>query len=372
MQWSTHYWDRVDTGNKAKVGDFAFSNAALNNPLFNPVRAVRPTLEQVNLVSASDCDGMAALQPGWGNTAIADAFRDAMKHWKISTDSAADPSGTATHVGLISGSGVGWTSQGNLIISDKLPWSPVSGTNAAPTAATSISSSTQAAINKLITVGSIIASASAGTSEAQSLITGEESHATRFERGVRETLAGGGWQGDTWRVDAVFGVFGSLPLVGVMFGDAYVLLDSTNGNIDGPFALTSVLSPDSLLAAHSQVYSSGSAVEFYSGPGCATTVAARWRNTFCMFCTVPPITWTPPPPGMAYFCFTTGQQSDGSIGCTCERHGTLVYGTPPVTYRVREVCDCGTGAATPCATGWVALPPTPPCTVPPCPTQYWY
>ncbi|MFN7021200.1 MAG: hypothetical protein ACK4WH_07730 [Phycisphaerales bacterium] len=199
-----------------------------------------------------------------------------------------------------------------------------------------------------------------------------ESHAPKFERGVRTLLADGGWAGTTWRVDAAFGVFGSLPLVGVTFGDAFVLVDCVNGGVGGPFAVTSDLSADALLAAHSPVYASGSPVRFYSRPGCGTTTAARWRNSFCVFCTVPPVTWTPTPVGMAFFCFATGVQSKGrSIGCTCEQRGTLVYGTPPVTYPVRVVCDCGTGTVTPCPTGWVAAPPTPPCTTS-CPTQYWY
>jgi|GEM_PF-1950496 len=284
VQWSAHYWDRVDTGNTVKVGDFKFTDPALNTPLFNPARAVRPTLEQLKLVSTLDCDGVTVLTPGFGNAAIANSFRQAMSEWKLVTDSSTNASGTAIHMNLITsapaGSGTTWEVIGNEVISTKLPWAGVAGVNTNPTIAPSISTSTQAAIDKLITVGSIIAAASEGISEAQSLITGQESHATKFERGVQQLLIEGGWNGTTWRVDAAFGVFGSLPLVGVTFDDAFVLVDTVNGNVDGPFTLTSTLDSRPLLEVHVSAYTLGTTIRHLSTLGCITTARARWRTPF--------------------------------------------------------------------------------------------
>lgn len=64
-----------------------------------------------------------------------------------------------------------------------------------------------------------------------------------------------------------------------------------------------------------------------------------------------------------------GLNGQGNVRCICQRIGFLTYGTPPVIYRVRGVCDCGTGAVTPCPTGWTALPLPAPCPIPPCHIQ---
>ncbi|MCC6321280.1 MAG: hypothetical protein IT438_07580 [Phycisphaerales bacterium] len=337
-QWSTHYWNRVDTGAKVKVGSFAFSNAALNNPLFNPLRGARPTLEQVKVLNSSDCDGLAALQPGWGDAAIAAAFREAMKDWKFSTDTTTNATGTAIHVALITAAppeaGTTWTSQGNLIISEKLPLVTVSGQNEEPTIATGVSSATQAAIDKIILIGPIIAAASAGTTEAQALITGEESHATKFERGVQTLLADGGWNGTTWRVDAAFGVFGSLPLVGVMFEDALVLVDSVTGGVDGPFEGGTKLDARTLLASHPQ-YLASTPVKYWGVAGCAVgNVPSK--------CKVPCPTGTP-----AGQCIPAGFTPVGTPAAW-----SCVY-TPATTPNSGGTCVCITeyrykSATTPC------------------------
>jgi len=90
-----------------------------------------------------------------------------------------------------------------------------------------------------------------------------------------------------WRVDATFGVFGSLPLVGVTFDDAFVLLDSTSGALDGPFGLTSSLDATVLLAQHS-AYAAGTTVRYVNASGCLVVAAARWPTT-------QPPGWTPAP-----------------------------------------------------------------------------
>jgi len=81
-----------------------------------------------------------------------------------------------------------------------------------------------------------------------------------------------------WRVDATFGVFGSLPLVGVTFDDAFVLLDSTSGALDGPFGLTSSLDATVLLAQHS-AYAAGTTVRYVNASGCLVVAAPRPRST---------------------------------------------------------------------------------------------
>lgn len=119
---------------------------------------------------------------------------------KHTAAAAADPAGTVTHLNLITASpGTSWIMDGTLLTSTGLPWKAMAGT---------LSDETMQAIDKLLDVGSTIASASAGISEAEKLLTGLESHADRFQRGVDTLLADGCWHGTTWRVDAAFGVFG--------------------------------------------------------------------------------------------------------------------------------------------------------------------
>ncbi|MCC6321363.1 MAG: hypothetical protein IT438_08005 [Phycisphaerales bacterium] len=336
-QWSAHYWNRVETGAKIKVGDFAFSNAALNNPLFNPLRGARATLEQLSIVSASACDGLAELQPGWGDAAIASSFKAAMKDWTFTTDSQANPSGTSTHMSLITASGAGWTVQGNLLISTNLPLEKFTGANNTPTIPSSLLPATQAAITKLIDAGSIIAAASAGTTEAQSFITGEESHATKFERGVQQLLADGGWRGETWRVDAAFGVFGSLPLVGVTFRDACVLLNSVTGALDGPFSPRSPLVATALLASHPE-YTAGTSIKFFASNGCKGGNMAGWVPVPCTPPALPgtciPATFVPvtvpgqPPGNPGNWVCDYDAAVPPATGGTCTCHYEYKYASP--------------------------------------------
>ncbi|MBX3405349.1 MAG: hypothetical protein KF869_01190 [Phycisphaeraceae bacterium] len=64
-----------------------------------------------------------------------------------------------------------------------------------------------------------------------------------------------------WRFDATFGIFGSLPLLGVTFDDAFVLLDAAEGNLDGPFDLDSPLDATVLLSHHA-AYATGTTVRY--------------------------------------------------------------------------------------------------------------
>ena len=110
---------------------------------------------------------------------------------------------------------------------------------------------------------------------AETAITGKMSHADRFHEGVVKFLADYGSNGVAWRVDAAFGVFGSLPLVGVRFDDAYVLLDTTDGTLDGPFDLASPLDASVLLAQHG-AYVSGTTVRYRNASGCKVVAGPTW------------------------------------------------------------------------------------------------
>ena len=394
-QWATHYWARVDAGTLVTPGTFTFTKAAMNDPLFLPVRGARRTLETLGVMGAQACDGLIEIQPGLGDVAVSAALREAMTQWKFRTDAVSNPAGTQAHFNLINAapntSNTVWGMEGSHLVSTNLPWEALTGANPAGQIAASVSTATLHTIGKLTDTAPAIAKAAAGISQTQALITGQKSHADRFEEGVVQFLFDQGSNATAWRVDATFGVFGSLPLVGVTFDDAFVLLDATDGTLDGPFGLTSSLDATVLLASHSG-YTSGTTVRYVNHSGCATIAAPQWRNT-------PPLgtpaIWPllPAVPGAPGVCRPPGapappaavpswQCRSAALGsCICTRRvfpapGPGIPLTPPP---MQDKCvydpSCGPSACAPvippnCA----GTPPSPGggCLAPTCFPQWYY
>jgi len=186
-----------------------------------------------------------------------------------------------------------------------------------------------------------IAKAAAGISQTQALITGQKSHADRFEEGVVQFLFDQGSNATAWRVDAAFGVFGSLPLVGVKFDDAFVLLDATDGTLDGPFDLESPLDATILLAQHSG-YVAGTSVRYTSFGGCFAVAAPQWRTTqppgWTPAPVVPPATPTTPNGRPSHWTdWTCTLNAAGNCSCLSTGTGS---GTRRPTIRTEVRCTC--------------------------------
>jgi len=220
------------------------------------------------------------------------------------------------------------------------------------------------------------AKASKGVTQTQALITGALSHADRFEDGVVKFLSDQGSNATAWRVDASFGVFGSLPLVGVTFDDAFVLLDATDGTLDGPFGLESPLDATVLLASHSG-YTSGTTVRYHNVNGCGAVARPRWRPTAppggpftprpaAPNLPPPPIVIPGVPPGYPtlpldpsipgwwtdWACSTTPGPGPWAATCTCYSYGR--YDDPGGgSHWVRRKCV----GNFPCNAGPVGTPP---------------
>jgi len=378
-QWATHYWARVDAGSTVTPGTFTFTKAAMNDPLFLPVRGARRTLETLGVLNAQACDGLTEVQPGLGDVAVIDALREAMTQWKFRTDAVINPAGTQAHFNLInaapSTSNTVWGMEGSHLVSTNLPWEALTGANQTGQIASTVSTPTLHTIGKLTDTAPAIAKAAKGVTQTQALITGALSHADRFEDGVVKFLSDQGSNATAWRVDASFGVFGSLPLVGVKFDDAFVLLDTTSGRLDGPFALASPLDATVLLANQSG-YVSGTTVRYHNANGCLILIAPSWRPGGPPGVTTPraPITnpnyppacpppgWTlptPPPPSAWPTrppCYNPANPAGGWANCTCSStSGTWfcivssqsVGGLPPRIYQTITYYNCGGGATAP-------------------------
>jgi hypothetical protein len=181
---------------------------------------------------------------------------------------------------------------------------------------------------------------------AAAMMGGVKRRCCRADVGVAGVIADQGSNAAAWRVDAAFGVFGSLPMLGVTFDDAFVLLDATEGAIDGPFDLDSPLDATVLLSQHA-AYAPGTAVKYFNASGCVAVTAVQWRST-------PPPGWTPAPvvPGAPatspngrpsrwtdWHCSPVSGSANGGRTCRCISNGTgSGTGRPSVRTEVR--CDC--------------------------------
>lgn len=402
--WAGHFWHKADTGDTVKPGAFKFSDPAMNSPVFLPLRGARTTLEAVSLVASADCDSIAT--PDHADAAVAQAFRLVMTEDKIVTDPQSDPDGAAAHMQLITAAPPGvtfWINADGTLVSVGLPLLLVDEAPNLAVYAGNVSPETEVAILKLMNSGPAIAKAAAGVTVAQGLITGEKDQAVRFAEGVQQLLFDLGSNGAIGQVEAAFGVYGSLPILSVAFDDAYVLLDTTTGSIDGPFELDSYLDARVLLAAHTE-YIAGTSVRYYKEGGCSANLVAIWNTggpppaalpttprgpatpgpTVCPPGVFPPGTTAPPgapapptPPATTYPtppCYNPANPLGGWTACSwavSPAGSTLVTvvsqeigGTPPRVYHVVRYYNCG--LATPGATG---CPPAG-CTL--TGTQTWY
>ncbi|MBY0262463.1 MAG: hypothetical protein K2Q20_08975 [Phycisphaerales bacterium] len=283
QQWNEGYWARADAAGTPAPGASAirFTGLVSNADLFNPVRAARWTLEDLKVVSASDCDGMETWPAigtggiiGTDQEKVVQAFRDAMKQGKFSTNIGQNPEGTQEHAGLIvaapPGEGVIAYQDGDKLVSLNLPLKTISEPAYAAALEFNLSTESQAVLATMIASSEGWAAASADrASEAESLLTGAPSKADRFAEIVGDFL----WIADVQsatvdKLQAQFGLFGQLPLVHVNLSDCTVLLDPLSGNVSGPFKLGSATDARGLLGFYTDAYAAGSGVRYFATGGC--------------------------------------------------------------------------------------------------------
>jgi len=151
-------------------------------------------------------------------------------------------------------------------------------------------------------------------------------------------------------VYALFGTHGQLPIVVGTFGEGYVLVDATNGAVDGPYEFASVIDPVPLLLGHTPTYVSGSGVDVVDGEGCEQTTAKEWKPG--------PLPWTPLPvvpgplpkappcprcPSVQPNPAVPGHYSPyvcvgNTLGCACTSYGEGTIPGVPGTVPERLVC----------------------------------
>ena len=237
VAWSTLFWQRVANGGGSPGTGFSFTNADMNSPLFNPLRAARPTLEKVGLVSATACDQLGTLIP-MDDPGVADmwkSFQDIMTEGKISTDWTTDADGTTEHANLILAAPASEGStvyvDGTKLVSLDLPLQKVSTDAYNASLKEGISQQSQDIIAAMIASGAQWSIDAGTVTEAQKLITGQASQADNFAATVQGMLDVVGVSGSSVQtIVAQFGVYGSLNVVAIQLGDALVLMDPLSGN----------------------------------------------------------------------------------------------------------------------------------------------
>lgn len=271
-RWSEHYWAKVEGQSASPGTGFSFASSRLNSHLFNPVRSGRPTLEALDLISAEACDG--AYTPEILNSAPLDAYRGALKdlmlNGEITTEVGTPENWYHELLILAADPELGWLvfDEVNQVITIDLPLEEVSGTAHTASLALNVSTQSQQIIATMIAAGQHWRNQCTDVPQWKTLITGETSTAEQFLDRVGTYLqAQTDLSFELVGLQATFGVFGELPMVLVRLPDCFVILDSTNGNISGPFQRKSNIDPQGLLSLHQGAYQGGSSIRTLSSGG---------------------------------------------------------------------------------------------------------
>ncbi len=396
MAWGQAYFNRIEGvnqgGSNAATAAWNFATPAMNSPLFNPFYGPRQTLVNLGQVGESDC--FKALVEAPGTDAVSQARRSAIKDaligFTIKTDPVMDPNGTASHIVSILDAAyvaglVTYTQDGKLV-SEKLPLAVLQGAGVSVQFADNLSESSVTALLVLTSQAPGIVVGAVGVTEAEGMVGGQGTKANAVAAGISAMLNQAGTGGAAvLRMDAIFGVYGQLPVVYVALSDCAVLVDATTGAVSTPIKLGSPLDASGLLAQHPDAAASPFAHRMMSAAGCTTIAAPSWtpgpvpagytprpakppgapqvvpgfKDPF------PPFPWTPaifPMPKFNPSALPNGWTSDtvcvtAAGFCVCVTYKMYTSTTPgaPIIYErteeiwPRTVCG-GTGTSSPSTT----------------------
>lgn len=294
VAWSELYWERVDNNGIAPESEFSFSNPLMNSQLFNPIRSARTTLEYLGTISPSLCDRLYEFPSvlDQGTSDARSAVRDLMLYGEIVTEAGTPEDWehmllvqTIPFEEIVTRWVAGewtyheWTENGvTYRVTTDVPLIELGGVTAEAALQADISEDSLTLISSLLATSGYWRSQCTDVPQWQSLITGQKSTAEQFWAHVETFL---GAQGNaalgSSMFNAAFGTFGELPVVAVFLEDCFVLLDTTNGYLSGPFELGSPIDARGLLSVHMDAYEAGSPIRYFSSGGgvLGTTVNAN-------------------------------------------------------------------------------------------------
>lgn len=285
--WSSLYWQRADAyiAGQSVSFSYTFTEPRMNLATFLPSRALRPTLEDLSLLSESDCDQVLVFMPGTDETILAkrEALKNAMIGGSISTDFFTQPQAAAKHAErieeVLAENPLPWGIVGSSLVSERLPLRKFKRLTSAPTVpALSFSSGTMDTITVIIgNIGNVLDDA-ADVTEAQAALSGGESQADAVMRVLRDDIlpTNNVTVEAIDRIDMSFGIYGNVPLIYVRFTDSYVLIDGIDGTMSQVFDLTSPLDGRALLERYTD-FQGDDSVRYFNKFGCVQTLAASWQ-----------------------------------------------------------------------------------------------
>lgn len=339
--WGQAYWSRIQTGTTALQSPLA---GVVDEPLFNPRYATRLTLENLRVLSSSDCESTLTA-PQQDNTLALQkraSLKDSMVRLKFATNVNTNFQGTLDHIdkildASITSSVVAYIDDDRLV-SEELPLDVLVASGAEPKAVSSLMQHEVNAINAIVVSAPGYAAQSGTVSESKKLVTGQPSQADTVALRIKALMSGLA-MGDlpVERFDMAFGAYGSLPLVIVGFESCKLVIDATNGLVLAPVPHQGTFNAKALLASHGITGNYG--IRLYNSKGC---LAATGPNT-------PPIT-TPRPPSYPSYLVPPGIPTNwsctnppGATGpagttCVCTRTSTYANVGLPGTFPVIQTC----------------------------------
>ena len=371
--WGQAYFNKIEGvnqgGSNAVTAAWTFATPAMNSPLFNPFYGPRQTLVNLDLIADTDCP--RALTEAAGADAASQAKRgaikDALVNFKFKTYPVTDPNGTTAHVIKILDStyvsGLVTYTQAGKLVSEKLPLDVLEGAGVSVQFADNLSDSSITALLVLTSQAPGIVANAVGATEAQAMVSGQGTKADSVALTIAGLLQQAGIAGSTvLRMDAIFGVYGQLPIVYIILGDCAVLIDATTGAVSLPMKPGSALDASGLLALHSIAAASPFPHRLITKAGCTVTLAPSWQTTPPgpgpgLLTPAVPIPQTPTGGGGTYTCTMPSNSK-----CVCTRNPTFINPpgiTPLAPTSVRTVCTYSGPTCLPPGSGCAGATPSP-------------
>lgn len=385
-------WHLADTGGPAPgAAAFQFSKSGANSVLFAPTRTAVRKLMAVKGIDASNAECTT------GQVIPSVEVRQFMLEGKIET-SIYDLDKFVAHLEQAEAAQLNGQAVAMAFVDDKFvtvglapQTNQLTAVGAVPASATP---EVAAFMENLAGRSAQLAvSIDKSPSRVADALTGATPYWAEFLAGLMGTLGSGGdpLGARLSTLEASFGEWGSLVLIRVDIGNQYLLVDSVNGALAGPFDWSQPYAARVLLATHPE-YSELDAVEYFSAAGCPAThpVADTLTAYPCPPATPPAVTppaGSCPPPGTflplppnsinpvpgrpsAWTCTSSGAGASAVCSCTSE----YTYTSPgpcPTLSPPMATAVCVVKVITQCtsAAGCAGCPgaPTPNTSPPPAP-----
>lgn len=349
-QWGRLYSSRVATGvTDPAAGSFRFSDPARASALFSPGRAARASVAAVAGAGEVTCD------PNVDGGTVNNLIAGAVEHGQLSSDFSQSVDAASWLLSAVlsawdDGREVNLEIDGTSITSSDLPPFVVGGQPGAPSYSSNLSERTAQAINFVAAEAPNLINPDEVARASVAPLVGAPGLGQSLAQRLQDRLHAAAMPGDAVVYAAWFGTYGELPLVAVIFDDAWLLIDATNGSVDGPFTSGSPMNPSRLLSHHLDA-GLPTGLQTVDEEGCLVNTAAGWRNT-----RPPGYTPAAPAPGalpgepksLPGHYPEWGPCLNAQTSCTCIKSPGSYTKPPSLPITSRWICTCPVGPGGAC------------------------